>query len=229
VSKPTISSYAVLSLLAIRPWTGYGLTNQATRSLRFAWPKSERLLYSEPKKLVELGWASTHKERIGERSRNVYEITDAGRSALADWTGTRPQPPQLEAEALLRILFADQGTVEEMRQSLETLSSDAAELEDQVIQVMRSYREDGHPFPGRVHLSVLFATFQVELFALMQRWSDFAATEIDHWGGRTADVGWTDRVDEMLDAIGERRSLLGDRPLGPSDSNTPLALEADHT
>lgn len=54
-SKPTVSSYAILGLLALRPWTGYDLTRQATRSLRFAWPKSERLLYSEPKKLVELG------------------------------------------------------------------------------------------------------------------------------------------------------------------------------
>ena len=83
------SSYAVLALLDLRPWTGYELTNQAQRSLRYAWPKSERLLYSEPKKLVELGYATTHKEQIGNRSRNVYEITEAGRDALAKWTQVR--------------------------------------------------------------------------------------------------------------------------------------------
>ena len=54
--KMTTSSYAVLALLDLRPWTGYELTQQAQRSLRYAWPKSERLLYSEPKKLVELGY-----------------------------------------------------------------------------------------------------------------------------------------------------------------------------
>ncbi|MCH8115121.1 MAG: PadR family transcriptional regulator, partial [Chloroflexi bacterium] len=48
----TTTSYAILSLLALRPWTGYDLTRQATRSLRYAWPKSERLLYNEQKKLV---------------------------------------------------------------------------------------------------------------------------------------------------------------------------------
>ncbi len=219
--KPTTSSYAVLSLLAIRPWSAYELTNQATRSLRFAWPKSERLLYSEPKKLVELGWASTHEERIGKRTRNVYEITDAGRSALAQWTATRPEPPQLEAEALLRVLFADQGTADDARRSLEELSSDATELHDQVVQIMRSYLEEGHPFPHRVHLSVLFATFQVELFALMQRWSEFAVTEIDQWGGHTADVGWTERVEEMIDAMSEYRSLLDGRLLRPAYSEAP--------
>lgn len=224
--KPTTSSYAVLSLLAIQPWSAYELTNQATRSLRFAWPKSERLLYSEPKKLVELGWATTHTERIGQRPRNVYQITDAGRKALAAWTATRPDPPQLEAEALLRILFADQGTADDARRSLEELSSDATELHDQVVQLMRSYLEDGHPFPHRVHLSVLFATFQVELFALMQRWSEFAATEIDQWGGRTADVGWTDRVKEMIDTMSEYRSLLDGRALRPTDSEPPT-LDVD--
>src|SRR5210317_1466693 len=80
-SRLTTSSYAVLGLLAIRPWAGYELTQQATRSLRFAWPKSERLLYAEPKKLVEHGLATAHNESVGQRNRTVYTITDAGRSA----------------------------------------------------------------------------------------------------------------------------------------------------
>jgi DNA-binding PadR family transcriptional regulator len=225
VPNPTTSSYAVLSLLALRPWSGYELTNQATRSLRFAWPKSERLLYSEPKKLVELGWATTHTERVGQRTRNVYEITDAGRAALTEWMTTRPQPAQLEAEALLRILFADYGTTADAHNSLAALASDAAELQDQVVQLMSSYRNIGHPFPDRIHLSVLFATFQVELFALMQRWSQFAANEIDQWEGRTADVGWTDRVDEMIDAITEHRSLIDAQPPRPPHTNGAPTIE----
>ena len=112
-SRLTTSSYAVLCLLAIRPWSGYELTQQATRSLRFAWPKSERLLYSEPKKLVEHGMAAAHQESVGERGRTVYTITDEGRAALKAWMATTPQPPALEAEALLRLLFADLGTTDD--------------------------------------------------------------------------------------------------------------------
>mgnify|MGYP001364699429 CR=1 FL=1 len=82
----TPSSYAVLALLHLKPWTGYELTRQAQRSLRYAWPKSERLLYSEPKKLVELGYATVHQEDSGNRTRNVYTITAAGRQALNEWT-----------------------------------------------------------------------------------------------------------------------------------------------
>ena len=100
--KMTTSSYAVLALLDLRPWTGYELTQQAQRSLRYAWPKSERLLYSEPKRLVDRGYATTHREKSGNRSRNVYEITPEGREALNEWTSSRTQPPRIEIEALLR-------------------------------------------------------------------------------------------------------------------------------
>ena len=119
----TTSSYAVLALLDLKPWTGYELTNQAQRSLRYAWPKSERLLYSEPKKLVELDLATVHQEDIGGRSRNVYTITGEGRRALSEWTGTRTQPPRLEIEALLRLLFADHGSREELLGVLGELES----------------------------------------------------------------------------------------------------------
>lgn len=216
--QPTVSSYAVLGLLALRPWTGYDLTRQATRSLRFAWPKSERLLYSEPKKLVELGWATTHRETVDGRSRNVYEITPDGRHALEEWLTTRPGPPQLEAEALLRVLFAEHGTSDDAKASLETLRADAREMEDSVVAINSTYLKGGHPFPDRTHLSVLFATFQVEVFRLMQRWADFASDEIDNWPDIKG-VGRTDRVDELIVAMRDRHSLLADKL--PRDSEVP--------
>ena len=220
-SQPTVSSYAILGLLALRPWTGYDLTRQATRSLRFAWPKSERLLYSEPKKLVELGWATTHRETVDGRSRNVYEITPEGRRALETWMTTRPGPPQLEAEALLRVLFAEHGTSDDAKASLDALRTDAREMEDSVVAINSTYLEGGHPFPDRTHLSVLFATFQVEVFRLMQRWADFASDEVDNWPDIKL-VGRTDRVDELIVAMRDRRSLLADEsPRERKDPKSP--------
>ena len=88
----TTSSYAILALLDLKPWTAYELTHQAQRSLRYAWPKSERLLYSEPKKLVAIGYATASTEPSGaKRSRTVYEITDDGRHALEEWATRAPR------------------------------------------------------------------------------------------------------------------------------------------
>jgi DNA-binding PadR family transcriptional regulator len=205
--KMTTSSYAVLALLDLRPWTAYELTNQAQRSLRYAWPKSERLLYSEPKKLVELGYATTHKEASGKRSRNVYEITDAGRRALREWTGSKTQPPRIEAEALLRLLFADHGTLEDLRGALDELETDVGEHHQAIVELMASYLNGGHPFPQRTHLSVLFATFQIEIFKTIERWIEFAREEIDEWP-TTRDLGMTPRTETLTRLLAEDQSPL---------------------
>ncbi len=206
-SRLTTSSFAVLGLLAIRPWTGYELTKQATRSLRFAWPKSERLLYAEPKKLVEHGLATANQQIVGNRKRTIYTITEDGRAALTEWMATTPHPPVLEAEALLRLLFAENGSIDDVVSALDTMASDAAELHKQVATINIGYLDGTHPFPQRMHLSVLFATFQLELFDMIIKWVEFAKAEISNWPN-TADIGSFDRTEAILRSIKEGRSIL---------------------
>jgi DNA-binding PadR family transcriptional regulator len=207
----TTSSYAVLALLDLKPWTGYELTRQAQRSLRYAWPKSERLLYSEPKKLVELGCATTHIEMTGKRTRNVYEITDEGREALNEWTSSRTQPPRIEIEALLRLLFADHGTIEDLLGALDELEADIGEHHLAIVELMASYLDDGHPFPERTHLSVLFATFQIEMFKSIERWIEFARGEIDQWP-TTRNLGMTKRTETLTRLLAQDESPLDQLP-----------------
>jgi len=203
----TTSSYAVLALLDLKPWPGYELTHQAQRSLRYAWPKSERLLYSEPKKLVELGYATSHQEDSGGRTRNVYTITAEGRDALSEWTTTRTQPPRLEVEALLRLLFADHGSREDVLGALDELESDIGEHHQAIVDLMGSYLDGGHPFPQRTHLSVLFATFQIDMFKTIERWIEFARNEINEWP-TTKDLGMTPRTEALTRLLAEDRSPM---------------------
>ncbi len=205
--RMTTSSYAVLALLDLRPWTGYELTQQAQRSLRYAWPKSERLLYSEPKKLVELGYASTYREKSGGRNRNVYEITDEGRRALDVWTQSRTQAPRIEIEALLRVLFADHGSADDLSRTLDELETDISEHHQAIVDLMASYLDGGHPFPQRTHLSVLFATFQIEMFKAMERWIEFAREEIAEWPS-TRELGMTPRTEALTRLLANDRSPL---------------------
>ena len=210
-SRLTTSSYAVLGLLAIRPWAGYELTQQAARSLRFAWPKSERLLYAEPKKLVEHGLATALQEAVGQRNRTVYTITEDGRSALQGWMATLPQPPLLEAEALVRLLFAENGSIGDLTAALDQMANDANEMREQVAMINIGYLDGRHPFPERTHLSVLFATFQLELCDLIIKWVDFAKTEIATWP-TTEGLGLTDRTEAILNNIKDQQSVLESPP-----------------
>jgi DNA-binding PadR family transcriptional regulator len=66
--KPlTTTSYAILGLLAIKPWTTYELAKQMEGSLRNFWPRAERKLYEEPRKLVAHQLATVQHGTVGKR------------------------------------------------------------------------------------------------------------------------------------------------------------------
>jgi hypothetical protein len=72
----TTTSYAILGLLSVRDWSTYELAKQVRRSLRWFWPRTERKLYDEPKRLVADGLATATKQYTGQRPRTVYGITE---------------------------------------------------------------------------------------------------------------------------------------------------------
>jgi DNA-binding PadR family transcriptional regulator len=202
------SSSFMLGLLALRPWSAYDLAQQAARSLRFAWPRSERHLYAEPKKLVTLGYATMHEELAGStRTRKVYTITDAGRRALADWSDSEPAPPTFEAETMVRLLFAEHGTVDDLTRALAKLRDDTEELHRWSLSIIDGYTRDDIPFPERLHLSVLLASFELELFTMIERWADFAIDEVSRWDD-TNRPGPNARTDEMTSLLVDRRTML---------------------
>lgn len=217
----TTSSYAVLGLLALRPWSAYDLAQQAARSLRFAWPTSERHLYTEPKKLVTLGHATKHEESIGSsRTRTVYTITDDGRRALADWSHTDPAPPMFEAETMVRLLFAEHGTVDDLTRALTKLKHDTEELHRWSCAIIEGYARNDIPFPDRLHLSVLLATFELELFTMIERWVDFAVDEVSRWDD-TNRPGPDARTAAITSLLAARRSVL-ETPVAGDDQETAL-------
>jgi len=79
------TSYAMLGMLAIRPWSTYELAKHLDRSLRPLWPRARSHLFKEPKKLVDHGLAEAAEERVGRRPKTVYTITETGREALREW------------------------------------------------------------------------------------------------------------------------------------------------
>jgi PadR family transcriptional regulator, regulatory protein AphA len=207
--RPTTSTYAVLGLLAVRPWSAYELAQQATRSLRYTHPRSESHLYEEAKRLLRLGWAETRIEHHGRRKRTIYEITGDGRQALQAWFETSPRDPQLDFEALLRLLFADQTDKATLDRWLEETADTARRLlEDGTERLLRPYvTDEGAPFPERRHITALVAAFVADYLRLIERWSEFARDEIRGWP-HTEGLGMTDRTREILDTVVDGKSPL---------------------
>ena len=185
MKKLTTTSYAILGLLALRPWSAYELSQQMRRSVGEFWPRAERGLYDEPKNLVAHGYAVAADEQHGRRTRTVYTITAAGRLALREWLAGESAPPAFESEAVLRVAFAEQG---DSAAALETLRGLQRQAEDRgrfIAEVARSYVEGRGPYPERVHTIGLVARFFADYYALLEHWAGWAAGEIDSWGDVT--------------------------------------------
>lgn len=199
-STPTTTTYALLGLLALRPWTGYELTQQARRSLRFAWSRSEANLYSEQQRLVRLGWASVTKESRGRRTRNRYEITKKGRNALRAWLRTEPETPTLAIEGIIRIFFADQGDVEDLARSIRKTGDLAGAAISDMCDFVEDYLETGGPFPERLHLISLAADLVTDLLSRIESFTHEVSKEVDGWE-RTQGHGLTPAARKRLLAI----------------------------
>jgi DNA-binding PadR family transcriptional regulator len=209
------TSYAVLGMLAVRPWSAYELTKQMRRSLVYCWPKAESVLYDEPKRLVSLGLATARDEPTGQgaRTRAVYAITDAGRASLRDWLGSPPAPPRFELEPLLRLLYADHGSREDLQRSVAVARDWARAEAERGLGQLEDYEDTGGPFPERLHITALFADLSVRLVEAVHDWAQTAHAEVSEWP-RTDRLGATPATKRHLHELIDRSYRLLAKNLG---------------
>ena len=177
----TTTSYAILGLLAVKPWTTYELAQQMRRALGQFWPRAESKLYEEPKKLVAHGLARAAKQTTGKRTRTVYSITAKGRRAMADWV---PQPgagPVLEFEALVKLFYAEHGTKQDILATLDRVRAWSDDRHEDSIGIPRSYLDGEGAFPERLPWLVLCGQFLEEFDIMVERWTEWAASVVATW------------------------------------------------
>ncbi|WP_433505938.1 PadR family transcriptional regulator [Pseudonocardia halophobica] len=175
------TSYAILGLLAIRPWTTYELAKQMEVSLRNFWPRAERRLYEEPAKLVDHGLASVVRERVGSRPRSVYRITPAGRDALRAWLAEPGALPSLEFEALVKVFFAEHGGKEVLVANLRRILDGTRERVARDADWADHYLRTGGQFAERLPVISLVGVLQAELNRTVADWARWALDTVDGW------------------------------------------------
>jgi DNA-binding PadR family transcriptional regulator len=208
----TSTSYAVLGLLAIKPWTTYELAKQMDRSLRRFWPRAESRIYDEPPKLVAAGLARASKDLVGKRPRTTYSITDEGRNALGQWLDVEGAPPELEFEGLLKVFFGEHGDRQAMlthlaaarRWSEERLTQDAA--------IVQGYLREGSPFPDRLPVIVLTGRFLSDFARLVGLWAEWAEDEVAAWPD---DIAAAEANRPAMDEVASYRRPAGPPPAPP--------------
>lgn len=177
----TTTTYAVLGLLALKPWTTYELTQQMARGVRRFWPRARSKLYEEPKKLVEAGYAVAEADAVGRRPRTVYSITPAGRRALRDWLTEPGDGPSLEFEQLLKVFFADHGTKESLLQGIAATRDWVCAENTENVAVARAYRDGEGDFPERLPVHLLVGRFLTDHYDMVLRWTEWATQVVEAW------------------------------------------------
>jgi len=177
----TTTSYAILGWLAHRDWTTYELAEQIKRNLRFFWQRGESVIYDEPKNLVADGLAKAEKSYVGKRQRTIYSITPEGRKALQEWLGHPSAPPSLDFEALVRVIFGDFGTRDQLLMTLESVREWADEIQNAGTEVALEYLEDRAPFPHRIHISGLVFDFLWGYADHLHDWVNRSIQEVESW------------------------------------------------
>ncbi len=201
MARTTTTSYALLGLLNVRPWSTYELAKQVQRSLRWFWPRAERKLYDEPKVLVSLGLATAEERFTGKRRSREYSITDEGRAELARWLDEPPAPRAVEFEGMLKLFFADAGDLDQLRTTLERIEEDARGRVEALVAMA------GAPpaFPERHHISALGMPLQLEQERGVLTWARWARAQVEEWVSTTDPGSWDPAavLDEVARAAAE--------------------------
>lgn len=177
----TSTSYAILGLLAIKPWTTHELVRQVDRSLRRIWPRAQSKLYEEPKKLVAHGYARADDDPAGRRKRTRYTITAAGRRALAKWVADPGRGPSVEFEQLLKIHFADSATTADILANLAATKRWVQDENAENLATAEAYQAGSGPFPQRAAINQLGGRFLTDFYLMVAEWADWATSVVETW------------------------------------------------
>jgi DNA-binding PadR family transcriptional regulator len=177
----TTTTYAVLGLLAVKPWTTYELIQQMEKSLWRIWPRATSRLYEEPKKLVAHGLAQATRESVGKRTRTAYSITPKGRRALRRWLGEPAGGPVVEDEQLLKLFFAEHGTKADALARLAEARAWAAARAAEDLALSRAYVAGEGGFPERAAVLEITGRFISDFARMVGEWAEWATAKVEAW------------------------------------------------
>ena len=183
------TSFAILGLLSIQPFTTYELAQQMDRTLSWFWPRAASMIYEEPKKLVTAGLATSQITFTGKRRSTVYEITDVGRAALREWLETPAAGMRMEFEAMIKVAFADAGDVTQLRAAVREIRVDAEARVAELLSRSAQYATTGGPFPDRLPIVAITGELLMGQYQALVRWARWAEDAIGEWTGVTLATG----------------------------------------
>nr|MDQ4007307.1 PadR family transcriptional regulator [Actinomycetota bacterium] len=134
----------------------YDLKRAVGHSVGYFWPFPHAQLYSEPKRLVDLGLLDVTLENEGRR-KQTFTITDAGLERLREWLA-EPTTDQMQVRdvAELKLFFGELATPDDI---LALAKEQVAQHEDRIAV----YEQMQERFGGRTEVSARMVPLRLGL------------------------------------------------------------------
>jgi DNA-binding PadR family transcriptional regulator len=138
-------AYVVLGMLRLGARSGYEIKQAVDLSIRFFWTISHAQIYPSLEHLERRGLVRGRSDPQGRRPRRVYEVTQRGEAALAEWVERdEPMPFELRDIGLLKLFFADTLDRDHARALLDAVRRRSEER----IQTLRDIEPAGRAMEG---------------------------------------------------------------------------------
>jgi hypothetical protein len=126
----------------------------------------------------------------GARPRNVYAVTPAGRRALRQWLGEPPAAPTLEFEGMVKVFFADGGSLAQLRTTLQAIA-DTSDGRVRELEAKVGENERGDvAFPERLPLNTIGLRFHLDHERVIGSWARWALEQTANWRSPTDPGSW---------------------------------------
>ncbi|HWJ80814.1 MAG TPA: PadR family transcriptional regulator [Nocardioides sp.] len=120
--------HALLVALREQPASGLELSRRFARSIGYFWSATHQQIYRVLARMEADGWlvAETVAQQ-GRPDKKVYEVTAAGRAALADWLASPTPESPLRSELAVKMRGASLGGPEARAAVLDSVRAHVAE------------------------------------------------------------------------------------------------------
>ncbi len=142
-----------------------------TSFVRLVWPRAESSMYTEPKKLVEQGYALSRQEQVNNRLRTVYEITDAGKDALSAWLEEPAAHALIEHESMLKLALTDVSRPDLILERIEEIEQQTKQTQATTQFVVDRIGETGFRVPQQSVQSIFGLLYGQHLLRAQELWA----------------------------------------------------------
>lgn len=110
----------ILGLLSHEELTGYEIKRRMDTALKYFWGASFGSIYPTLSDLVHRGLATRREDTENKRNKQIYTITEEGRSYLKKWLELPAEKDELRYETLLKLFFGKESGAVQAISHIET-------------------------------------------------------------------------------------------------------------